>query len=56
MTGKPETPLPVAGGSYIRNTATGALEIAPSEPAPDAPAKADEKPAPKSTKQPVKEA
>lgn len=56
MTGTPKTMLPVAGGSYIRNPATGVLEIAPSEPAPDAPAATGEKPATKPVKQSAKEA
>jgi len=56
MTGKPETTLPGAGGSYLRDQATGALQPAPSDVEPDAPAATEEKPAGKPVKQPVKEA
>ncbi len=56
MTGTPKTMLPVAGGSYLRDPATGALQPAPPEVEPDAPAATGEKPATKPVKQPAKEA
>ncbi|NEX47602.1 hypothetical protein [Pseudotabrizicola algicola] len=54
MTGKTNAPLPDAGGSYIRDPKTGAIQVV--EAASDAPAPDAGKPAIKPVKQPVKEA
>lgn len=58
MTGQSEIPMPDAGGSYIRDPATGALkvpEVAP-EAAPDAADPPTAKPVAKPVNKPVKEA
>lgn len=58
MTAKTKAPLPNAGGSYIRNTNTGGLEVAPTDAAlieTEAPAEKAGKPQTKPGKSSVKE-